>query len=839
MATDYSKNNIPLLGPQGKVNSNLASGGGGGNDMSGTVFGSSRPIAGANKTPTPTVGAASQDFVGNSVPLEGPTDLLGDDWLQLARDNFQVGRTYFDMSTRKRVEDNLAHAFSRHASGSKYYDPAYDKRSKYFRPKTRAMMRKQEAACAIAFFSTMDVVNCQPQDNDNKDQVLAASIHTELLNYRLRKTIPWFKFLLGGHFDAMTQGVVISCQEWRYKEASVVEDEMDGSQNPTGNTRQTTKVINDTPWPRLVPIENLILHPSCDWLDPINSSPYLIEIIPYYCNELAERIKNARSYGSQVPYIRDFSESELMRGGSEQDSSSSNIRMQRDNARVDRFSQTQQGQKFRPVWVHRNIVRIGGLDYVYETLGSTMLLSLPVPIEDVFGLARRPYVMGQVTVESHRPYPAGPVEMVRPTQEVMNELQNQREDNIKLALNSRYLAKRGSQVDMRSLMRNTPGSITLVTDPTQDVKQLETKDVTSSAYMEQDRLNLDFDDMSGQFTQSTVGAARNLNERVKGMELMGQGADMVTELSLRTLSETWVTPVLCQLKELEAAFETDQVVLGIVGSRTQTGAWHNAFKLLGQPVDVTVSVGFGNTDPAQRIQRLTAAWQTITQVAPTLSQGSDEAEFAREVMGALGYQDGARFYPGLRMGAKEDPKVTQLQTQVQQLQQQLQAQAAKTQHTVDIAKIRAASAEKIAQIKTQSMENIAMGRQAAMHYVAELSGQVKQLDRQISQEKNVIAQGNLLLEREALSNAIMQADREFALKVATTPGVPTVQQPQVEVPQVPGGGDQPFIQELRQPSSASAMVTGATDGMQPKLPGNDAAGVIQRGRFGMIPGKAG
>lgn len=816
----YSRNAVPLMGPTARVTSNLSGGRGAPNDVM--------------AQPTPQAKGADQEFVSNGVPLESAPQAPGGDWLQLARENHMVAQNYFDISIRRRVEDNIAHASSRHASGSRYYDPAYDKRAKYFDPKTRAMMRKHEAACAIAFFSTMDVVNCQALDNDNPDQVEAAEIHTELLNYRLRQSLPWFKILLGAHLAAMVENVVISCQEWRYREAVIVDDEYDELDQPTGRSKSTPKVTQDMPWVRICPIENILMHPSCDWLDPINSSPYLIEKIPYFINELADRIKNACEFGSQVPYLQQFTVQQLMAGATDQDNSSSSLRMQREQSRLDRFSQVQQGTKFKIVWVHRNIVRIDGQDLVYETLGTTLLLSNPVPIDQVFGIDRRPYVMGSCTIEPHRPYPSGPVEMVKPTQEMLNELRNQRTDNIRLALNQRYIAKRGAMVDYRSLMRNVPGSITLSTDPTGDVRLMETKDVTGSAFQEQDRLNLGFDDLAGNFTQSTVGAARNLNERVKGMELMGQGADMVTELELRTLSETWVQPVLNQLVDLERAFESDSVVLGIVGARTQTGNWMNAFRLLQHPTNCTVAVGFGNTDPMQRVQRLSMAWQTVEQGAPAVAAQSDQTEFAREVMGALGYQDGARFFPSLKKTG-QDPQVQALQQQIQQLQGQVDSEKQRWDTMIKVAQIRADNAKEIAQIKAQSDQNKVLADQAARHYVAGMQGQIKQIDQQIAQEKNVIAQGNLLLEREALSNAIMQADREFQLQVATSLGTPLPAQPQVPMPD-----DSAFVNELQSPTSQSVVAMQTPhQGQQPKLPGADPAGVIQRGRFGMVPGARG
>jgi hypothetical protein len=812
---DYSKNGVPMLGPNGtRAASNLGSGGGAPKDTNG--FG-------------PTSKGQADGFSRNPVPLEGD-DVAenqtppGADWLQLARENFQISQNWFDISVRRRIENNLAHTYGRHASGSKYYSPDYDKRSKYFRPKTRTMLRKQEAAAALALFSTAEVTNCEPMNQADPAQVTAAKVHTALLNHRLKHTVPWFKTALGAYFDAMTQGVSISCQEWRYQEATIIEDEYDETGHFTGKTRKKATVTRDTPWIRLIPVENVRIHPSSDWVDPLNSSPYLIEQIPWFVDDLVYHIKNARSYGSQVPYLRDFTEQELLAGGSDQSATAQVLRQARETARLDRYSQVQQGQHNRVIWVHRNIVRRDGLDYVYETLGTTIQLSDPVPLEDVFGISRRPYVMGNCTIETHRTYPSGPVEIAFSTQEYMNDIQNQRNDNIRLALNNRYVVKRGQMTDMRSLMRNVPGAITLTTDPNTDVKQLETKDVTSSAYTEQDRLDLDFGDVTGTMGQATIGAISQRDQKVRNTELVGQGADLVTELSLRTFVETWVAPVLSQMIELERQFESDQTVLEIAAGETSQADWQTAFRSLQEPVNMVVSVGFGNTDPLQRIQRVAIGFQTIGTIAPQMAQEADGAEVVREIMGILGYKDGSRFFPSVKSQDKQDPQVAQLTKQVSDLQAALQSEQQKYASQEKIAQIRADSAEKIASIKAQTQANVALGAQAAKHYVAELKAQLAAKDQEIKQEANVIKQGQLLLEREALSNSIMQADREFQLQVATTMPVP--QQPILPTETPDLAQDQPFINSLRGPNGHAAAVPGE-------------AGTVQRGRYGAIPGIAG
>lgn len=778
-------------------------------------------------------------FVKNPIPLSnGGADIGGQgeyrNFLNLARENFIVGRNYFDISVRKRMEDNLAHAYSRHASGSKFWAPEYDKRSKIFRPKTRAMMRKLEASAAIAFFSTRDILDCQPVDEDDINNVVAAEVHKELLNYRLRTTVPWYKICLGAFHDAMTAGVVMSCQEWLYNEATMQSDEMDEDGNPTGNTTEAPIVLKDTPNIRLVPVENILFHPSSEWIDPVNSSPYLIEMMPWFAGELADRIKNARQYGSQVPYIRDFSEQDLLAGMSEMSTSAMSVRMAREHSRLDRYSQVQQGQKFRPVWVHRNIVRLDGLDYVYETLGVNFMLSEPVPIEDVYGRRKRPYTMGQMAIEPHRLYASGAVEMVKGLQEGINDVTNQRRDNVALVLNNRFLVKRGQMVDSRSLMRNVPGSITMTTDPTGDVKQLETKDVTSSSYQEQDRYNMEIDELAGQFSQMSVGAMKVGQDTPVGTtEMLGNNADIVAELALQTFVKTWVEPVMAQLVELERTFETDSKILAFVSNRVQKSQdWMDAFRKLEEPVNVVVSVGFGSTDPMKRLQKFQMGLQAVGTISPELMQQIDQREAVHEIFGALGFKDGTRFFPSLAQ-EQDDPKTTALKKQIEDLQGQLQQAEA----GIPVAQIKAEASVKIAEIKAQAQQNVAIARMSAERWKANLQGQLKQVDQRIAEEGVTVKKAGLLLQREALSHAIMEADRAFELQVATSTATPEQLRPDITVPP----SEASLAEELQHPASEelATSMQEATPGKPMNLPGPDTAGSIERGQTGMIPGQRG
>jgi hypothetical protein len=198
---------------------------------------------------------------------------------------------------------------------------------------------------------------------------------------------------------------------------------------------------------------------------------------------------------------------------------------------------------FAIVWVHKNIARMDGEDWCWFTLGVEHVLSEPKPLSTYSPLKKRPYVMGIAIIETHKIYPAGYPELGREVQKEINETTNSRQDNVRLVINKRFKVKRGRQVDLKSLVRNVAGSVTLVNEM-DDVEPFEFSDVTGSSFQEQDRLSAEMDELLGNFGNSSVMNNRKLNETVGGMAMMNQGANQLTEYTLRTFTETWTEPVL-------------------------------------------------------------------------------------------------------------------------------------------------------------------------------------------------------------------------------------------------------------------------------------------------------
>ena len=669
--------------------------------------------------------------------------------LKLAREAYNGSTNYFDANIRNNIERDIRQFQGRHAPDSKYLGDAYRSRSRLFRPKTRAAVRKNEAIAAEAFFSTLDAVSVAANDEKDPMQQASADVMKALLEYRLQKTIPWFQLVCGAYQDSMVTGVVCSYQSWQF-------DPIKGK---------------DQPSVELLPVENIRFDPAASWIDPINTSPYVIRLIPMYVKDVKRRMKPGPA--GQPPKWVTLSETQLQSAGKVTDTT----RMLRDEQRTDPRDTNSAITDFSVVWVHQNIVEVDGRDMLYYTLGTEFLLSPPEPLDKRYAHGKRPFVLGVSMIETHKVYPGGPVRVSRDVQAEINEVTNQRIDNVKFVLNKRYFVKRNKQVDIRSLTRNVPGSVTLLTDPELDVRVVDTPDVTGSSFQEHDRLNLDFDDVTGSFSQASVASNRKLNETVGGLNLLTNDANQLTRYQLKTFVETWVEPVLRQIMLLEHRYETDATLLALAGKKAKLfqrfGDNAVVDEFLSEEMGLTVSVGMGATNPSDKINNLLLGVRGVKEALAdgVLAQnGVIASEIIKEVFGALGHKDGGRFF---KAEDEQDPQIANLQQQVQQLQQQLDAK-----HPPEL--VAAMVKEIEARIRNSEAAKVKLGVEA--------------------------------------SYAAMQAAEVIASVPAVAPVADEVMRVAGYVSPQPEGIDPNFPQAPVSGPAAMAAMTGATEQVQPQAP---------------------
>lgn len=653
-----------------------------------------------------------------------------DKWVSKARIAYEASTDYIETSVRKQWESNLYNFQARHRDTGKT-------NNKIFRPKIRTSLRAHEAALAAALFTNNDVINTSGANPNDKLQDVSAKLNKALVQHRLDKTIPWFQTVLGAYQDTNIYGRAVSKTYWKYETRDIEEIhpvidpetgeyEIDDEGYTLGeNVVVGQEVVCDEPVIDLVAPENFLYDPNADWRNPISDSPYLIEIMPMFASDVLERMGKIDEK-TGAPIWHEYSLGEINAAGTHSDDNES-LRQARQGNRQDPID-VSTSLEHQVVWVHFNIFREKGVDMAYYTLGTTLLLSDPIPLTDYHRLGRDTYTLGVSSIEAHKNEPQALAELGENLQREANIIANQRIENVKLVLNKRYFIKRQGNVDLGALMRNVAGGGVMLDDPQNDVNVIDTPDVTGSSYAEQDRLNMDIDEVLGSFSQSTIAANRQLNETVGGMNLMANATNTVQEYIMRTFIETWVEPTIRNLVKLEQMYETDITIMGLAsdkaGIREELEQYAQTPEALDQLIQqellVHVNVGMGNTNPEQKLKRLMMAINTVSEM-PEVAARTNWDEVVSEVYSYAGYGDGSRFIKDEEeQGEKQPPPEVQAEQMRQQFElellkqtqqgalqlEQVKAQAVMQSRTIEVNTKRELELIKIAEAKGLKLEEL-------------------------------------------------------------------------------------------------------------------------------------
>jgi hypothetical protein len=596
---------------------------------------------------------------GDSGPGEAPVnrvDHSNDAWMiQKAQTFYTIGRNYMDSNITLAWERNLYHFRGEHGPTSPYSRRDW-KRARTFRPKTRANVKAQEAAHAAAAFATQDYLDVKATDPTNEKEVISSAINKALLQKRL-ELVPWNWFITaqGAFQDTKNYGVCISHQYWKFKQIDNIVPAFDDTGRPImaddgvtpmGSVQKT--IIEDMPVVDLLPPECVLFEPTCDWRNPMQSASWITILMGMTAGEVMDFMKEEFDPKTGMPVWREYPLAQILTASREQ--IDNRVRRAREGRhRIDPVTDPA-GDEFTMVWVHMNIAREKGVDVCWFTLGTQLVLTDPVPLSDLYphlAPGERPFTLGFSVIEAHRNYPDGDVAQIAPLQEEINNIANQRLDNVRLVLNKRYFIRRGSQMDLEALMRNVPGGGVMTNDPTKDVEVVNTPDVTSSSYKEQDLLAQDLDDLVGGFGQASIKAGGKQMDRSGSMDVLQGAAGAVQDYGIKIFFETWMQPVLRQLVRLEQMYETDPVLLAVAGKKAQLwekfGMSEPTDELLQQNLNVSINVGIGNTDPTKRVQKLVFGVTQVVQL-PDMQRRVKSTELADEIFGALGYKDSSRFF---------------------------------------------------------------------------------------------------------------------------------------------------------------------------------------------------
>ena len=665
------------------------------------------------------------------------------DWLALARSSFEAARSFQDASLTNQWEQNVDHFNNRHNRRSLYNTKLYRGRSRLFRPLARASERSSSAQFAQAMFSNMQLVDVQPENQNDPMQVAAARIMKKIVQYRLEKTIPWYLTCMGAWQDTRVYGPCCTYVHWKYSEQELeVETPVKNvlHKDIEGRTEKVLKnvPIIDEPAIDMIPVENLLLDPQCDWRDPINSSAYLVVLWPMNVTDVLAKMDAVDPKTGQ-PEWANLSEAEIL---SSDRSSYNTVSQAREGDNRPNKDDAHESTAFETVWIHQNFVRIEGEEYVFWTLGTQYILTDPKPLREVYHVGKRPLTYGFSIIEAHKFSPSSPIELISGLQCGVNDIANLRYDNVRLAINKRYFVRRGAQIDLEALMLSVPGGCTLTDDPEKDVQVINTPDVTGSSYKEQERLETESNDITGTFMGGAVQNNRALNQTVGGMEMLSEGANSISEFDIRTFVESWVKPTLELLIQNIQAYENEATIIhaafeevfkelgfkyDLENEGTEEQLKDKTFidknrakllknKVLNDKLTTIVNVGLGATSPQRKLDMINGAVASVLAI-PGQEQRINGDEVAKEIWAAAGFQDGGRFTKGMGPG-EEEQEITQADVEA--------AHEQGLQEGTDAAKMAAVEASKeIAANKLQGEREMRMAEIAAKEKVSVKTLEVK------------------------------------------------------------------------------------------------------------------
>ena len=715
---------------------------------------------GANTQP-PVLGGYGPS--GISSTDKPPTLKSEDEWISRARSAWEQSTSWFDASVRTQIRKNISNFRSQHPEGSKYRHESFRARSKIFRPKTRALGRRVEAAVAVALFATSDLIVVKAWNQNDPMLQAQAKIKQKVIQYRLEQDETWwFLTCVGAAQDAFVAGIVISYQYWKYRKVTDKRhniyrlDHQDGTTSFDIREDHKDIIVENRPVVDLFPVERVRFDAACDWRDPAKTSPVFILECPTYVGDVKAMVATGEA---DAVDLNKFDDTYWWAIASDDYDS---IRAAREGARLDKYAEKKGIADTQTINVRKHIHRVEGRDWYFETLGDIVMLRTPKLLTDVFPHLKegqRPVVTGMLVAETHKVYPSAPVQLIEPMQEEINDISNLRSETIKMATFGRWQVRRNAAVDIQTLKAGVPQSVISTDKPGEDIVELKQRDVPASAFQETDRLQIDLDDVSGGMTQATANSNKALNQdqTLGGMNLLEGQSGQIRELEMRTFVKTWAEPVLQQIHDMIQTYESDEELLDDIAG--DLGANRDAvLYALKARTRASINVGFNATTPEKRIGRIALGLGTLFKIFPNAAQTCSQSEVTKEIFGALGFDDGERFFPNPE---KVDPEVLSLRQQVQQLMAQLEGKMMHDQALKDIAVIRATGAERVATITAQANYDIAL----MANKIVTDRAYLESIDRQLaSQDRDLHAQ-ELQLERTALAASIEQDERDFALKM--------------------------------------------------------------------------
>ena len=618
--------------------------------------------------------AGLKDTLVKSVKNENKTDSKSERLFDKSKKAWSISENYLE-NFKDKIIRRYAMYNSQHYETEKYCEENYN-RNKHYVPKSHEFVKNSVSQVVQAYFLNPDFVYLTPEVSEDIVSVMSAEYFSYVLNKRLKsKQNWWLTFIEMTAQSGFIHNMCIAKVDWN------IDD----------------KISIAVP----IVLERLRIDPYADPLDPIGTSSFIIHKTEMYVDDLKAKQEED---GWLEFSIEDLQENFVSSMSEDEEIETARYRDGYDP------KQGQQGvdAELQKVFVHENIIRENNKYYVFYTLGTTKMLTKVFNLKDIYpqGL---PFVMAPLYPEEMKIYSAAPLDHAYPSQKLINDYTNTVMDAVEQVTWPVTIVKANSGFDIKKFQKVGPNSVVEARNPQSDVYQLNKQVAPQSLKNEIPYLMNNFDSTVGGLPNSTV-AMEGGDSTATGQNMRYRSQSQVINMYLMNYNEKFIEPVLELMLKCEKIFGLkDDKFVGKVFKNTgllqryndklvENGFDPENFEINKEFADadlnLSVNVGMGATSPQLRIEQFLASVNAIRNLVPNVQNQLDTQEIIKELMTLNGYKDYNRFFT-----TTEDPRIGELQAQIQQLQQQLMQKKTPEEVQADVMAKQATAQEKMKKVE--------------------------------------------------------------------------------------------------------------------------------------------
>lgn len=382
-----------------------------------------------------------------------------------------------------------------------------------------------------SIFDSSPFISYKPVTAD--DEAKAVKM-TALVEYQMKQKMKASSVFYNVFKTSLILGTAITKQTWRYEEKTVIKREFadttvqldDGTPHNVQKVQpvERTVVTYDAPYIESVEVDKFFFDPAY----------YDIPESPFVCHE----------YSIELYRLQEGEQNKLYRNVKKLSSQDKQEESKIGTSRGD----MKDAVKIWEYWTDDWKVMVANESVVIQC------------IRNPYCHRRKPFTKWAPVPMPNEFYGKSMIETLVDLQEELNTLRNQRIDNVSMAINRMFKLRRGAEIDTAQLVSRPNGFIEV--DELDDITELDMKDVTQSAYADEEIVKADMDVTSGVHSYDR-GQPADRRDTATVASLLTSASSERFKLQVMMMEEDPMTDMGSQICELNKQFLTDEIFIKV------------------------------------------------------------------------------------------------------------------------------------------------------------------------------------------------------------------------------------------------------------------------------------